>query len=43
MRFWDNGKIEIDNNASERAVRSIAIGRKNWLFTRSDSGGYIKS
>jgi len=39
MRFLDNGRIEIDNNAAERAMRSIAIGRKNWLFAGSDRGG----
>ena len=39
LRFLDNGKIEIDNNAGERAMRSIAIGRKNWLFAGSDAGG----
>ena len=39
MRFLDNGKIEIDNNAAERAMRSIALGRKNWLFAGSDNGG----
>lgn len=39
-RFIDDGKIEIDNNAAERAVRSIAIGRKNWLFAGSDNGGH---
>lgn len=39
MRFLDNGKIEIDNNAAERAMRSIALGRKNWLFAGSDGGG----
>lgn len=38
-RFLENGKIEIDNNAAERAMRSIAVGRKNWLFAGSDSGG----
>jgi transposase len=38
-RFLDNGHIEIDNNAAERAMRSIAIGRKNWLFAGSDVGG----
>ncbi len=32
--------IEIDNNAAERAMRSIAIGRKNWLFAGSDNGGH---
>jgi transposase len=38
-RFLDNGNIEIDNNAAERALRSVAIGRKNWLFAGSDNGG----
>jgi hypothetical protein len=37
--FLDDGKIEIDNNAAERAMRSIALGRKNWLFAGSDPGG----
>ena len=37
-RFLDNGKIEIDNNAAERAMRPIALGLKNWLFTGSDNG-----
>jgi len=39
-RFLDNGQIEIDNNAAERAMRGIALGRKNWLFAGSDSGGH---
>ena len=38
-RFLDDGKIEIDNNASERAMRVIAQGRKNWMFAGSDAGG----
>ena len=38
-RFLNDGKIEIDNNAAERAMRSIALGRKNWLFAGSDAGG----
>lgn len=38
-RFLTDGKIEIDNNAAERALRAIAIGRKNWLFAGSDNGG----
>jgi len=38
-RFLDDGKIEIDNNAAERAMRPIAIGRKNWMFAGSDNGG----
>jgi transposase len=38
-RFLDDGNIEIDNNAAERALRSVAVGRKNWLFAGSDNGG----
>jgi transposase len=38
-RFLGDGRIEIDNNAAERAVRGIALGRKNWLFAGSDAGG----
>ncbi len=38
-RFLEDGKIAIDNNPSERALRPIAIGRKNWLFAGSDTGG----
>jgi transposase len=39
-RFLDDGKIEIDNNAAERAMRPIAVGRKNWMFAGSDNGGH---
>jgi transposase len=38
-RFLDDGKIEIDNNAAENAMRPIALGRKNYLFAGSDNGG----
>jgi len=38
-RFRDNGAIEIDNNAAERALRAVALGRKNYLFAGSDAGG----
>jgi transposase len=38
-RFLDDGRAEIDNNFAERAIRSIAIGRKNWLFAGSKTGG----
>jgi hypothetical protein len=38
-RYLADGKIEIDNNIAERSLRSIALGRKNWLFAGSDSGG----
>lgn len=39
-RYIDDGKLEIDNNAAERALRGIAVGRKNWLFAGSDQGGH---
>jgi transposase len=38
-RFLDDGRIEIDNNAAERSLRGIALGRKNYLFLGSDAGG----
>ncbi len=38
-RFVDDGRIEIDNNAAERALRGISLGRKNFLFLGSDAGG----
>lgn len=39
-RYTDEPFLNIDNNPAERAVRSIALGRKNWLFLGSDRGGY---
>ena len=39
IRYIDNGRIEIDNNAAERSIRGIALGRKNYLFAGSDTGG----
>jgi hypothetical protein len=38
-RYVDDGLLEIDNNAAERALRSVVMGRKNYLFMGSDSGG----
>jgi transposase len=38
-RFLDDGRIDLDNNPVERAIRPIALGRKNHLFAGSDSGG----
>jgi transposase len=38
-RFIDDGRIEIDNNAAERTLRPVALGRKNFLFAGSDAGG----
>jgi transposase len=39
VRYRGDGKIEIDNNAAERALRAVALGRKNYLFAGSDAGG----
>jgi transposase len=38
-RFLDDGRICMTNNAAERAVRGIAVGRRNWTFCGSDAGG----
>jgi len=39
IRFLDDGRICLTNNAAERALRGIALGRKSWLFAGSDRGG----
>jgi hypothetical protein len=39
VRYVDDGRIEIDNNAAQRALRTVALGRKNYLFAGSDAGG----
>jgi hypothetical protein len=39
VRFLDDGRICLTNNAAERALRGIAVGRRNWLFAGSDRGG----
>lgn len=38
-RYTEDGRLEIDNNTSERTLRLCAISRKNWLFLGSDQGG----
>jgi transposase len=38
-RYIDDGRIEMDNNAAERALRGVSLGRKNYLFMGSDAGG----
>ena len=38
-RYIEDGHIEIDNNAAERSLRGVALGRKNYLFAGSDAGG----
>ena len=37
--YADHGQLEISNNAAENAIRPVALGRKNWLFAGSDTGG----
>ena len=39
LHYTTDGRVEIDNNAAERALRSVALGRKNYLFGGSDVGG----
>jgi transposase len=39
VRYCDDGRIEIDNSAAERALRAVAVGRRNYLFAGSDRGG----
>ena len=39
VRYIEDGHIEIDNNAAERSLRGVALGRKNYLFAGSDTGG----
>lgn len=38
-RYIEDGDLAIDNNTAERALRPIAVGRKNWMFAGSDKGG----
>ncbi len=37
--YLDNGFLELDNNSAERAMKPVAIGRKNWMFAGSENGG----
>lgn len=38
-RFLDDGRICLTNNAAERSLRGVALGRKSWLFAGSERGG----
>jgi hypothetical protein len=42
-RYVEDGRIEIDNNAAERAIRALVLGRRNYLFAGSDAGGETAS
>jgi transposase len=39
--FLDDGRVAIDNNAAERALKAVVLGTKNFLFAGSDAGGEI--
>ena len=39
IRCFEDGRLALDNNPAERALRGVAIGRKNYLFAGSDAGG----
>jgi len=39
IRYCEDGDLEIDNNGAERSLRGVAVGRKNWMFLGSDTGG----
>lgn len=40
VRFLEDGRVPIHNNACENAIRPVAVGRKNWLFAGSEKGGH---
>jgi transposase len=37
--YLENGHLELENNTAERAMKPVAIGRKNWMFAGSEGGG----
>jgi transposase len=39
-RYTEHGFLAIDNNGAERALRAVALGRKNWLFTGNEDAGH---
>ena len=43
IRCLDDGRYPIDNNAIENAIRPFAIGRKNWLFSKSTAGAHASA
>ena len=43
VRYVEDGRLAIDNNPAERAMRPFAVGRKNWLFFQKESGGRTAS
>jgi transposase len=43
VRFLEDGRIEIDNNRSERSIKPFVIGRKNWLFCNTPKGAHASA
>lgn len=43
VRYLDDGRINIDNNACERAIRPFVVGRKNWLFANTPAGAHASA
>ena len=43
VRYCDDGRLKVDNNAAERALRAVTLGRKNYLFAGSDAGRRARS
>ena len=41
LRYVDDGRLSMSNNAAERALRPFAVGRKNWLFFQREDGGEV--
>ena len=39
-RYTEDGRLEIDNNRSERCIKPVVIGRKNYMFMGSEKGGH---
>jgi len=38
IKFLEDGRVSVDNNHAERAIRPFVVGRKNWLFAKSPKG-----
>ena len=43
IRYIDDGRLSIDNNRAERAVKPFVIGRKNWLFSQTTNGAHASA
>lgn len=43
MRYLEDGRLSIDNNRAERAIKPFVIGRKNWLFNNTEAGAHASA